>query len=181
MVKKTTEQAIIILIIFAVVVAVLVLSYVGNQANLHTMKEDPAVADPYFKETVKYNTEFCAYKLNNLLEELHFVEDTIEEEKKILGTEDVVEQQEERVIGIETGEITDIKEEFERYKNLCDQLDAQKDAEICAAFLEETQQEIDSTEEKKDAATGFTEKAGVIFKELRTAKRMHKEMQKFCR
>lgn len=173
MFKRTKTLLIIILI-----VVILALIFFGAREEPYLVKDDPLAENRMLEQNLEYSTQFCAQKLNLLLEEIHFIESEITSEEDIL-VDKTIEQQEEKVIAIEKRELQEVKDEFNEYKEKCDEFEISRDLETCTQFLEESKRIVDTFQEQVDQK-GFFEGMDIRFKDLRIAKNSYAEMKRIC-
>jgi len=98
------------------VVALLYFAFIQDR---FTVREDGIGQEPLIKDHLSYETEFCANRLTELAHEVHFLEKEITSEKEMLGEEELIQKQEEKVITNEQWELQEIKDEFEVYTSKC--------------------------------------------------------------
>ncbi len=133
--------------------------------------------------TLAYNTEFCANKLSDLAHEIHFLEKDIKQQEKIEEDLMMLPELEGEVIKIEQREISVIRDEFNTYKKLCDQLDKTPTNELCSRFLQEAKQDLTLAQQNAKALANesFFEKLGPHAHNLRKTQRVYSGLQEQCK
>ncbi|PIN87415.1 hypothetical protein COV12_04145 [Candidatus Woesearchaeota archaeon CG10_big_fil_rev_8_21_14_0_10_32_24] len=161
------------------ILLIIIIFYFVFVAERFTIKEDSIGQEPLLEKQISYNTEFCANRLTELAHEIHFLEKEIISEKEILGAEGLVKDQEQKVITIEQRELQEVKDEFEKYKSICDQFDENPTSEICVTFLQEAKDKLDIAQKNVDESTGLKH-IEITLKELRNTKRIYEGMNNIC-
>ena len=88
-------------------------------------------------------------------------------------------EEEKMVVQIEQREITDIRTEFDKYLEMCDEFDKNPSSELCSKFLNESKQKLIIAQENAEDS-----KATDWFKynihDIRQAQRIYKGIQEKC-
>ena len=131
---------------------------------------------------LSYETEFCASKLTNLAHEIHFIGQEVEQQKNLVEIDDPIEEGEKKIIKIEQREITEVKAEFERYKDMCDQFDINPTKELCNQFLDEANNKLELVRENAEAlkSKGILDQIQIQLYDLRKADRIYENLQVKC-
>jgi len=185
MVKKKPVTTLYFFVFVIIVALVLfIAAYAALTEERYMVKEEHPVDDPILgvklSEQLEYNTEFCANKLTRLITEIHFIESEISGEEEVLSMEKAIEEEEEKVLGLEEVELQELMVDFDLYKIKCEEFTNQPTEEICNDFLPEAERYLSSWQQRADEAPTFFAKMKIVIKELRIAKRINNELQDIC-
>lgn len=172
-------------IIGLVVVIIVLFSIVALNRRFAVTEGEGIVDNPIIApgEPLSYKTEFCANKLTDLAHEIHFLEKDIARQKSIEEELMLLPEMEGEVISIEQREISIIRDEFDEYKGLCDQLDKEPTADLCERFIDEAKQELDLAQENAAELENksFLERLEPHAHNLRTSQRVYLGLKEHCR